>query len=158
MKSIDEFKQSVIDEFKIAGWIDDDGVATHYDHIGKAAMIPIINELIQYEHLFYGKSLYDLMGILRRIQGQLPITPLTGDDSEWIEINEYILQNKRYAGIFKDSRINNGKAYDLNEPGHAFDNKFFIEFPYTPQPKCGKVFYEGKVFVNDLGQLVSRES
>lgn len=154
MKSIDNFKKRVIDEFKIAGWVDDDGVATHHDHIEKAAMIPIINALIEYEQLFYGACeyeqlfygacFYDLMGILRRIQGQLPITPLTGDNSEWIETSEYVSQNKRCAGIFKDSRINNGKAYDSNAPGYTFDNKCFIEFPYIPQPECGSIYFQSE--------------
>ena len=141
MKSIDKAKKRVIDEFKIAGWIDDDGVATHHDHIEKAAMIPIINALIEYEQIFYGACFYDLIGILRRILAQLPITPLTGEDSEWIQIGQYVSQNKRYAVIFKDSRINNGKAYDSNAPGYTFDNKCFIEFPYIPQPECGSIYF-----------------
>lgn len=66
-----------------------------------------------------------------------PITPLSGDDSEWMEIYDGEWQNKRCPHVFKDS---NG-AYDsegriFRDPdGSCFtsrDSRVAITFPYVP--------------------------
>lgn len=82
-----------------------------------------------------------------------PITPLTGDDNEWVLLDygdDIKYQNKRCSRVFKDS---NGKAYDIE--GRIFsdnngktwflkgggESRTYITFPYTP--KTEKVFLEG---------------
>lgn len=70
-----------------------------------------------------------------------PITPLTGDESEWGEDfdGDGTRQNKRCSHVFIDK---DGKAYDINgrvfvEPdGCSYTNKdssVYITFPYTPK-------------------------
>jgi len=70
-----------------------------------------------------------------------PITPLTGDDNEWVEVGDGLFQNNRDGEIFKK----NGSAYWIDgkifrEPGGAtftsFDSRVPVEFPWTkPEPE-----------------------
>lgn len=67
-----------------------------------------------------------------------PISPLTGEDNEWMEIGENCYQNRRCSHVFKDEtgtydiygkvfREPNGCCFNSSE-GHVY-----IEFPYTPK-------------------------
>jgi hypothetical protein len=70
-----------------------------------------------------------------------PLTPLTGEDDEWMETGQRgLLQNKRCFTVFKDEKMFDGKPYDIYgkvfvEPdGISFTNMnscVIIEFPYT---------------------------
>ena len=67
-----------------------------------------------------------------------PLAPLTGEDSEWNEIEPGLYQNKRYSAVFKEK---DGKVY--NNEGRIFtddggevwygnkDSRVEITFPYT---------------------------
>lgn len=66
-----------------------------------------------------------------------PLTPLTGEDDEWTEVEEGVFQNRRCSRIFKDE----SGAYDIDgkvfrEPSGACftsrDSRVYIDFPYTP--------------------------
>lgn len=64
-----------------------------------------------------------------------PLSPLTGEDSEWNEIGEGRFQNRRSSRVFKDE---DGRAYDIE--GRVFrdgagcytsrDSRVYVEFPY----------------------------
>ena len=72
-----------------------------------------------------------------------PLTPLTGADSEWMDVAQYgdgsmCFQNKRCSHVFKDA---NG-AYDIDgkifrEPNGScftsFESRVPVIFPYTPK-------------------------
>lgn len=67
-----------------------------------------------------------------------PLGPLTGEDSEWVEVSEGTWQNNRCSHVFKDAT----GAYDIHgrifrEPnGSCYisgDSRVYIEFPYTPK-------------------------
>lgn len=67
-----------------------------------------------------------------------PLGPLTGADSEWVEVGEGTWQNRRCGRVFKGE---DGRAYDIEgrvfrEPdGGCFtniDSRVYVEFPYTP--------------------------
>lgn len=76
-----------------------------------------------------------------------PLTPITGEDDEWMEVGPNMFQNKRCSHVFKDA---DGKAYDSEgiifydilkneDDGSEFksyytssNSRVFIEFPYTP--------------------------
>lgn len=84
--------------------------------------------------------------ILEKLLRFQPISPLTGEDSEWNLISEVerLYQNKRCSHVFKS----NGKAYDLNgkvfiqENGSAYtsaDSRVDVTFPYTPKTEYVKV-------------------
>ena len=79
-----------------------------------------------------------------------PLCALTGEDWEWSEVSEGLLQNKRCSHVFQDE---NG-AYDIDgkvfiyPDGGAFTNgksKVPVTFPYTPKTEYIKVDDEGNV-------------
>lgn len=73
----------------------------------------------------------------KRLASYKPLAPLTGEDSEWNEIEPGVYQNKRYSAVFKEK---DGKAY--NSEGKIFtddggkvwyrskDSRVEITFPY----------------------------
>lgn len=76
-------------------------------------------------------------GALAKLLNFEPLGPLTGEDSEWIEVGDGVWQNNRCSHVFKDET----GAYDIN--GKVFrtpnsgcytgrDSRVYIEFPYTP--------------------------
>ena len=98
------------------------------------------------------------VNILNKLLRYEPLTPLTGEDDEWIELgydSELKYQNKRFGQVFKDA---DGRAYDSagkvfyewyerdlepDEEGYpgihkyrshftSRDSRVYIEFPYTP--------------------------
>jgi hypothetical protein len=86
------------------------------------------------------------VAILQKLLKFEPLSPLTGEDSEWnlISEEENLYQNKRCSHVFRE----NGKAYDINgkvfvqENGSAYtsnDSKVYVDFPYVPKVKYIKV-------------------
>lgn len=78
--------------------------------------------------------------IFKRLVDGLPLTPLTGEDDEWIEHPDGSFQNRRYGAVFKK----NGIAYDHNarvfsdEKGRSYTSaasRKKVEFPYMPEPE-----------------------
>lgn len=72
-----------------------------------------------------------------------PITPLTGNDDEWMEVSEGIFQNRRCPHIFKNKDLFEGKAYNseaivFREPDGccytSVNSRGIVEFPYIVQP------------------------
>lgn len=79
-----------------------------------------------------------------------PLTPLTGEDWEWVEVGTNVFQNKRLSKVFKQPDRFDGQAYDIEGKifwnwytskvtGEKFKSFFSsgdsfvpIEFPYTP--------------------------
>lgn len=85
------------------------------------------------------------INLIEKLLKYEPITPLTGEDSEWIELNyndDTAYQNKRCSRVFKDK---DGRAYDIE--GKVFsdnngkswyikgggESRTYIEFPYVPK-------------------------
>lgn len=71
-----------------------------------------------------------------------PLAPLTGDQTEWVEVSKGLFQNNRCSRIFKDAERFGGVAYDIDavvfrEPdGGCFTGKGshqVVSFPYTPR-------------------------
>jgi len=64
-----------------------------------------------------------------KLIGGKPLSPLIGDDDEWIE-HDYggpvTYQNKRCSTVFKD--VKDGPAYDIQS-----GPRIAITFPYMPQ-------------------------
>jgi hypothetical protein len=85
------------------------------------------------------------ISILEKLLRYQPLCPLTGDDSEWVEVMNGVYQNTRCFRVFKE----NGQAYDSegtifydivkDDNGKEFkvcftssESRKVIEFPYTP--------------------------
>lgn len=86
-----------------------------------------------------------LINIVSKLLKFNPLTPLTGEDNEWILMGN-IYQNKRYPYVFKTL---GGKVYDssgrvfVDKAGSSFqcrESQVEIEFPYTPKTE---VIHEG---------------
>lgn len=120
------------DELRRAGWYDDD--AFYGDLVPKAVLRSARLFIIEGHS---GMS----AGLVNHLTSTVcmfkPLTPLTGEDSEWHEVGPGVFQNRRMSTVFKED----GKAYWLDgrifrEPsGVTFtnrDSRVFIEFPWTP--------------------------
>jgi hypothetical protein len=68
-----------------------------------------------------------------------PLSPLTGEDWEWVEVAKDIFQNVRASRVFKDGK--DGPAYNIygrifrDPDGSCWTNsesRVFVTFPYTP--------------------------
>jgi hypothetical protein len=90
------------------------------------------------------------ISILSKLLKYEPLTPLTGDDSEWVDVSEMngntLYQNKRSGRVFKDDT----GAYDIEgkvfwdwftdeETGEKYksyytgrESRVPVEFPYVP--------------------------
>ena len=78
-------------------------------------------------------------GLLSRLLKYEPITPLTGEDSEWNGAGDGLLQNNRCSYVFKD--LESGEAYNIqgnvfrNQYGCCFTSKYSaapVVFPWSP--------------------------
>ena len=92
-----------------------------------------------------GTSAPYTIGMFFKLASYEPITPLTGEDSEWEKIDFQTWQNVRCSRVFKTT---DGKVFDVNgkifeEPDGARyscgDSIVDITFPYTPQTEIVKV-------------------
>lgn len=74
---------------------------------------------------------------VKRLAMYKPLTPLTGEDDEWNEVEPGCFQNKRYSAVFKDETgaYNiEGKVFSDDGGKTWFANmgsRVYIDFPYT---------------------------
>lgn len=88
-----------------------------------------------------GFSAQYAINILQKLLRWEPLSPLTGEDDEWMEVDDDgLYQNKRLSSVFKKGK--DGRAYDIDgkvfvEPDGASytsrDSRVYIEFPYVPK-------------------------
>lgn len=100
-------------------------VDLEYDGMVSEAALEIIEVFARQGHS--GGSAATTIRVVERLMRFQPLTPLTGDDSEWTEVTEGQWQNKRCPSVFKDSE----RAWDIDLPrtGEEWET---ITFPYTP--------------------------
>ena len=131
------------------------------DHIGMTAdgdeynammrnhILHMVEEFAKEGHSGFSASY--AIECLEKLLRYEPLSPLTGEDSEWLDVSAYgdnpCWQNKRCSRVFKEA---DGKAYDIDgfvfwswvtdEEGNKFKNHYtnkssrrYIEFPYTPK-------------------------
>ena len=70
-----------------------------------------------------GGAVAAVLPILNKCIAGKPLSPLTGDDNEWMEITDGYFQNVRCSTVFKED----GRCYDIDMPGRPS-----ITFPYFP--------------------------
>jgi hypothetical protein len=110
-------------------------------------ILHMIKEFSQEGHSGFSASY--AIGILTKLLKYEPLSPLTGEDSEWVDVAEQsggtLYQNKRCSRVFKDPN----SVYDIDgkvfyewatdEDGTKYKNYFTniesrvpVTFPYTP--------------------------
>lgn len=68
--------------------------------------------------------------VFQRLLAGKPLSPLTGEDDEWVDHGNGVFQNTRCSSVFKDPRFHDGKqAYNID----AADPRAPITFPYWPE-------------------------
>lgn len=68
--------------------------------------------------------------ILEKLLKFEPVTPLTGEDDEWMEIADGTYQNKRCGRVFKKVRETDTIVYDID--GRVFWDEYIDEEDFTP--------------------------
>lgn len=80
------------------------------------------------------------LNIIKRLLAREPITPLTGEDNEWVNVHDNTYQNKRCSAVFKEGKDNanayyiDGKVFSDDGGKTWFTNKDSsvpVIFPYT---------------------------
>ena len=149
-------------EFHLAGWTDENG---KYECDMQKLMCDQVLELLEVfgTHGHSGSSFGYAISLFDKLARFKLITPLTGNDNEWMDRDGDYLQNKRLSSVFKDA---DGKAYDIdgriywewykNEEGEVYKShfskggdRFYIEFPYT-QDKPVEVFCPTDDYPNEV--------
>jgi len=86
-----------------------------------------------------GMSASVVANLFKRLTEWQPLTPLTGEDDEWVDITENLWQNKRAPSVFRDKI--NGESYQadyfifVDENDCTFtshSSRKYIKFPYNP--------------------------
>lgn len=124
-------------EFEILGWPGDCEM--------QKMICDNIIELLEVfsNHGHSGSSAPYALGMFNELAKFNPISPLTGDDSEWVEVGDNLYQNNRDGEVFKEGESIraywiNGKIF-RDYKGITYTNKesrVFIEFPWTkPEPE-----------------------
>lgn len=90
-----------------------------------------------------GMSAPYVLNVFQRLARFEPLSPLTGEESEWCDVGDNIFQNNRCGEVFKNGK--DGEAYWINgkifreSNGCTYTNRESlvpVRFPWTkPQPE-----------------------
>lgn len=132
-----EYHDYAMQEFRVAGWIDEDGNYT--DEMQQDICEHVLRLLHEFsEEGHSGTSANYAVSLFRQLACFEPISPLTGEDHEWTEVREGCFQNKRCSHVFQDET----GAYDsegriFREPNgtcyQSRGSRVPVTFPYTPK-------------------------
>lgn len=120
-------------ELQRAGMFDDD---SDYKGALAEAVVRMIEQFEAEEHSDMSANM--AVNLFERLARFEPLTPLTGDDDEWIETSPGVFQNRRCSHVFKEG----GQAYDIEgrifrrPNGACFtsrDSRVPVTFPYRPK-------------------------
>lgn len=140
MSNLEAYAKS---EMEIAGLFDKD--SDYGGMIGEAVM-KLIKVFADEGHSGFSAPM--AINIFEKVARFEPLTPLTGDESEWMEVGENCWQNKRCSHVFKDKE----GAYDIEgkifrEPNgscyQSFASRVPVTFPYTPKREYVDVAEQG---------------
>lgn len=145
-------QKHAMQEFQIAGWCDENG---NFEDEMQGAICHHVLELLSVfgAEGHSGSSAPYTIDLFKRLAMFKPITPLTGEDSEWVDVSghgsDVMYQNKRNGAVFKNSK--DGQAYwidgvvwytnEIDEDGNSYklyftnkESRVNIEFPWL-QPE-----------------------
>ncbi len=119
-------------ELKRAGMLDPDG--DYHGMLGRA-VVSIMQEFS--DQGFSGAAADAATHMIERLSRFKVLTPLTGDDDEWIDTGGGVLQNRRCSSVFKKG----DRAYDIDGKVFVYPDKMRctrggdhtpVAFPYMP--------------------------
>lgn len=110
------------------------------------------DDLIDVVKLFAGQGHSGMsagyaLSILPKLLAFEPVGPLTGEDSEWVEVGDGVFQNVRCGRVFKQADQFDGQAYDIDgivweDPDGSrctnAESRVPVVFPYTPKTEIRK--------------------
>ena len=85
-------------------------------------------------------------GMFHRLARYKPASPLTGEDDEWNDVGDGLLQNKRYFAVFKekDGTVYNSEGKVFTDDGEIWymskDSSVNVTFPYSVPDKPEYVY------------------
>lgn len=142
-------------ELAIAGLAGSD----EYDGMLYAAVVELVKKFADQGHS--GASAAMAIGLVEKLLRFEPLTPLTGDDTEWNEVGldttgREMYQNSRYSSVFKDGE--GGSPYDISaalvrDPrGNTWNSnvRLPIAFPYTPKTEVIDIDQHGRTLDRSL--------
>ena len=99
-----------------------------------------------------GSSWQFLLETFRRLASFKPLSPLTGDEDEWVEVAENLEQNRRYGSVFRRHKDNNC-CFDIDAFVYGGDKnktwgsnpeiRHIIKFPYSVPDEPTKIYLKG---------------
>lgn len=126
-----------------------------YDRMGRDAVLELVETFARQGHSGFSASW--VLGMAKRLMAWEPITPLTGEDSEWNDISglsgEPCWQNNRCSRVFKEA---DGRAYNIDgrvfreASGTCFTgtgSRVYVQFPYVPATEYIDVGEDGEPLV-----------
>jgi hypothetical protein len=142
-------------ELEAAGLFSEESV--YGGEIGKAVM-ELMEVFAKQGHS--GGSAPKVAYLFQHLANYKPLSPITGEDQEWMEAGEGVFQNRRCLALFKKGK--DGKPYYLNaiiwreeDDGSQFTgtvegipSRQFVRLPFTP-----KSFY---VIINKDRKIVGQ--
>lgn len=119
------------------------GEGDFYGGMAGEAVMELVEVFAEQGHSGMSASL--VRQIFNTVSKFEPLSPLTGEDDEWKEVEEGKYQNKRCSRVFKDI---NGLAYDIE--GRVFckkdgvrytsrESRVAVTFPYVPHTEYVEV-------------------
>ena len=91
-----------------------------------AVMVEILEKF--FDQWDSGGAVWAVAPVLQRLIAGKCLSPLTGDDDEWVDVTDIFYQNKRISSVFKDKA--DGRCYDID---HPLGKAHTITFPYFPE-------------------------
>ncbi len=129
------------EELKRIGMIDS---GDPYNESVAKAILDLIELFASQGHS--GFTAHYTINAFKRLAMYKPLAPLTGEDSEWNEIESGLYQNKRYSAVFKekDGRVYNCDGKVFTDDGEVWysskDSCVEITFPYIVPDKPEEVY------------------
>lgn len=131
-------KNFAMSEFRHAGWCDENG---NFEDEMQGAICHHVLELLSVfgAEGHSGSSAPYTINLFKRLAMFEPITPLTGEDSEWVDVSGYgsdvTYQNKRNSAVFKNGK--DGQAYWI-------DGRVFWEWYKDEDGEMSKVYFTSR--------------
>lgn len=137
-------------EFAVLEWPGDDDVQEAICN----NVIDLLEAISKQGHS--GFSAPYMLSLLDKLARFEPLSPLTGDDSEWAEVENNTWQNKRCCEVFKDEsgaywiegkifKDKNGATYTSR------DSRVYIKFPWVkPNPVIIEEDKQDSLFLSEL--------